>query len=188
LFLGPSSLLTVINSTAQPIWNTIAGQDSTAATASTVAGNVGIGTYPTLQGPTVLFDNSTGSKYASRGNSYNATNLIAGLNTGFYVTADQCETVLTGFIFFPEVGNPVRDPLTVTVEGTNDGDLTRGDNWHLLYNGSTGLKLTNRTAGGDLQIVNNTKNYLSYRFLVTSKRNSSDYVTYTKVKLYGYHG
>jgi len=182
---GSSSLLSVIVSSAEPIWNTTVGGDSMVA----VSGNIGYGTYYPGLPPSNLFDDSIITRYVTRGNSYNGTNAIAGLDTGFYVAVADCEAVLTEFSIAPERSQPTRDPITVTVEGSNGGDLTKGSNWNAVYNGATGLlTIANRSAEGQQQTITQPGSYLYYRFLVTSKRTISDYVSYTEVKLYGYHG
>jgi len=185
LYLGSSSTLTVILASVQGIWNTTAGSDSKAST----VGTVGYGTYPSYGAPQNLFDDSNGTEYYNRGNAYNESNLIAGLNTGFYVTVHDCQSVLTGFSFVLKNDKSNHDPLNVTIEGSNAGDLTKGANWHLLYNGTTGLlNIKGRSGEGFPQNINNSESYLSYRFLITAKRGRSKYVIYAGVNLFGYHG
>jgi len=182
--LDSSSLLNVIASSAQAIWNTIAGRNSSTA----ISGSSGSGTYLSGSSPSNLFDNSTSTLYVSRGNLTSGTGANAGINTGFYVTVADCQAVLTGFSFSADVSRSNRDPTSVTIEGSNSDELTKGTSWQLLYSGPTGLRTTNRANEGDRQIVNNSISYLSYRFLITSRRSTtSDYVSYSEVKLYGYH-
>lgn len=175
--------MSVIASSAEAIWNTTAGGDSHAATPA----QSGMGTYSTSGSPSNLFDNTNSTTYSSRGNSVNGTNAIAGLNTGFYVTTSACRTVLTGFSFIPIRGGSSRDPFTVTIEGSNASDLTKGSNWVLLYNGPTGLQyIVNRNLEGERQNFTNTRIFSNYRFLITNKRGISDFVSYSGVNLYGY--
>ena len=85
---------------------------------------------------------------------------------------------------------PPRDPLTVTIEGSNEptSALILGSSWTLIYNGSTGLDTDpGRYNFGVIQnLTNNLVWYKSYRFLFISKRNSSDAIQYGEVELYGY--
>jgi hypothetical protein len=145
-----------------------------------------MGTYVNGQPPDNLIDSSLSSRYSSRGSSV-SNDSIAGLNTGFFATAGQCQPVLVGFRLVNAYPDVDREPLTLTVEGTNCAGVLACTNWMLLYNGSTGLD----TAGtaldyGDYRSISNTVVYTSYRFLMTSKRNVSTLVTYGEVQLFGY--
>jgi hypothetical protein len=185
LSLGSPSALTAIPASAQAIWNTTSGEDSKAATPAAQ----GYGTYLPNQSPETLFDNTNKTKYSSRGNSSNGSNNIAGLNTGFYVTVQKCQAVLTGFSFLPGFGTSTSDPLNVTIEGSNAANLTIGINWDHIYNGPTGLmNIADRSEAGYTQTVTPSKSYISYRFLITAKAGTSDFVTYAGVNLFGYHG
>ncbi len=85
------------------------------------------------------------------------------------------------------VSATARDPITITVEGTDCNDLSTCSNWTLLYTGATGLEnVTSRSTYGDFQNITNPQSFNSYRFLVTAKKNVSDYVAYSEVQLYGY--
>ena len=182
LFLVLSTELDVQPNTVQGVWTTFAGGPSSLSSAGSTAG-----TYPSAQGVSSLFDDNTASLYSNRGNSSGGTNAIAGLNTGFYVTIAQCQPVLTGFSFGYTSANPEREPLTVTVEGTNCANLPACISWTLLYNGSSGLDIspTNATYGV-LETVSNTVSYQTYRFLVLTKRALSPYVSYSDVEFFGY--
>ena len=185
LYLGSSTIeFTVFSLTIHAIYNTTVGVDSQEAT----PGIVGSGTYQSSQPPKNLFDNNSATMYASRGNSYNETDTTAGLNTGFYVTVQQCRAVLTGFQFTVGSSQANRDPLTVTIEGSNSADLTKGQSWTFLYDGPTGLAGVTTTRGNGLQqAINNIDSYISYRFLITAKRGpTSNLVIYSDVKLFGY--
>jgi hypothetical protein len=107
--------LDVRSGTVYAVWNTFALGSNTLAT----AGSTGAGTYLVGQGPTNLFDNNFNTKYSSRGNSSTGTNSYAGLNTGFIMTIAECQPVLNGFRFGNAYNNSDREPLTVTIEGTN---------------------------------------------------------------------
>ena len=166
------------------LWNTVAGGMSTPAT----SGSAGQGTFGTSQGADKAFDSKLTTLFLSRGTTTGASDTVAGLKTGFYVTVAQCQPVLMGFIFGNANGYSSSDPLTVTVEGTNCADLTTctGTNWTLLSNGSTGLDtVMGSGVYGYYQSLSNSMSYASYRFLITSKRGSSTEVAYSEVQLFG---
>lgn len=167
----------------ESLWNTFAGGISTIATEN----SSGIGTYNTGQSADNLFDGSTGTAYSSRGSS-TTSNAIAGLNTGFYVTIAQCQPTLVKFSFATTAAQAAaRDPTQITVEGTSCSDLSTCTNWTLLYNGTTGLdNVFNRSTYGPFQNISSPQSFASYRFLVTAKRNISNFVSYSEVQLYGY--
>ena len=173
----------VRSGTIYAVYNTIAGGSNTLATSATA----GAGTYRTTDTPDNLFDDNIKTRYSSQGNSTSGNNAYAGLNTGFYATIAQCQPVLIGFRFANGYPYPAREPLRVTVEGTNCADVQYCTNWTLLYNGTTGLDVqVDNYTYGEYQSIPNSNVYKSYRFLVINKRNSSNYVTYNEVQLFGY--
>ena len=61
--------------------------------------------------------------------------------------------------------------------------------WTPLYNGPTGLAaLATKKDYGTYQSIPNTISFTSYRFLMTSKRDVSNFVSYSEVQLFGYAG
>jgi len=177
--------LTVQSGSIEPLWNTVAGGNSYIA----IEGASGVGTYYTNQGATNLFDGSLSTKYTTRGNSSSGSNAIAGLNTGFHLSIAQCQPTLVQFRIATSNSNPERDPMTMTVEGTSCYNLTSCSLWTLLYNGTTGLDTTSaRQTFGAMQTILSPQTFTGYRFLMTSKRNSTSsvFITYSEVELYGY--
>lgn len=173
----------VQSGSAQPLWNTIASGDGYIA----VEGASGAGTYYTAQPVTNLFDAKLTSKFTSRGNSSSGNNLVAGINTGFHVTIAQCLPTLVQFRFATTDTGIERDPIMITVEGASSGNLLSGSSWTLIYTGPSGLEnVTARATYGPYQTITSPGIFSSYRFLVTSKRNSSLFVSYTEVDLMGY--
>jgi len=182
-FIALPTFLNAESGTIYAVWNTYAGGISTPATEN----STGVGTYYTSSSPSNLFDNNLNTKFSSRGNSSSGTNLIAGLNTGFYVTIVQCQPVLIGFRFGNAYNNSDREPITITIEGTNCAVVATCGNWTLLYNGSAGLDMQENSLDyGEYESISNNNIYQSYRFLVTSKRSSSTFVSYSEVQLFGY--
>lgn len=184
MFLAFPLSLDVKSGTVFAVWDTFAGGSNVLA----IQNSTGAGTYFTNQSPDKLFDNNFNTKYMSRGNSSSGINDYAGLNTGFFMTLSQCRPVLTGFRFGNSFNNSAREPTGVTIEGTNCPNVTICTNWTLLYNnGSTGLDIQQNSLGyGEYQSINNSDIYQSYRFLITAKRDTSDFVSYTEVQLFGY--
>jgi hypothetical protein len=166
------------------IWNAVAGGDSMPA----MQESSGVGTYYTGETPQNALDQSLFTKYSTTGNSTGAGlyNGYAGLNTGFYLTLSQCAAALVQVRI--GTGNDLteRDPLSITIEGSNGGDLTTGSSWTLIYSGSTGLaNVTDRETFGPYQSISSMGSFASLRFLVTSKRDYSDYVQYSEVEFFG---
>ena len=134
-------------------------------------------------------DQDRSTKYLSFGNcdGYQPT-IDCGVDTGFYVTPQRGPTLLVAIQFTTASDEPGRDPLGVTIEGSNTTSaLMRGTSWSLIYSGSTGLgKDPGRGTDGPIQCIsNNVIWYTSYRVLVTSKRGASNSVQYSEVRLLG---
>ena len=171
------------------LWNTTAGDNGIASTPGYGSGN-----YNPNETPFNAFDCNVTSKYVSYG-TCNGTSAIrgpdCGLRTGLHFTVRPYPTLLTSFRFATGNDNVERDPLTVTIEGSNGNrtNLLLGSAWNLIYNGSSGLvNTTNRLTFGDMQQVpNNGAWYTSYRLLVTSQRGNSNSVQYGTLEFYGYY-
>lgn len=182
--IGPLILTTTTTEIVYGIWNAVAGGDSMPA----VQASMGVGTYYTGETPQNALDQSLFTKYSTTGNSTGAGlyNGYAGLNTGFYLTLSQCAAAPVQVRI--GTGNDLteRDPLSITIEGSNGGDLTTGSSWTLIYSGSTGLaNVTDRETFGPYQSISSMGSFASLRFLVTSKRDYSDYVQYSEVEFFG---
>ncbi|UJR35179.1 hypothetical protein I4U23_027946 [Adineta vaga] len=185
---APSSV-TSTNETVYGIWNTSAGHDSFASTSGTSSGN-----YVASESPINVFDGNLNTKYINFG-SCNATfglyDAECGVNTGLYVSLRRGPSLLQGFVFGTANSFPARDPLVISIEGSNESpsQLTFGSSWNLIYNGSCGLDVDpGRYSWGVPQwIVNNTKWYSSYRILVVSKRSTGEFVQYAEINLLAYY-
>lgn len=150
----------------------------------------GIGNYPPNEFPGNACDANTTTKYLSFGwcesTNYNFT---CGLNTGFYVILKRGASIATGLVVCTAGDVWQRDPITVTLEGSNqpETNLIMGASWTLLYEGSTGLdNILTRSFCGDIQYFCNSVPYTNYRFLVTEKRYSTNSVQYSEVRLFGH--
>ena len=167
------------------LWNIYAGGDGTAATAGTGTGN-----YVAVESPTNIFDNSCSTKYTSYGacmNQITTPTILCGLNTGFHVTVSSGPIILRSFQFCTANDHNERDPLTITLEGSNalGSALFIGSSWSLIYNGSTGLDTDpGRLSFGVVQTFGNSLAYQNYRFLMTSKRAIDEALQYAGIQLF----
>lgn len=111
---------------------------------------------------------------------------MCGVNTGFYLTLLQGSTFFRGLMVCTANVNSQRDPITITVEGSNSASaaLTLGSSWTLLYNGPSGLAVDpGRSTCGPIQyFTSNMGSYASYRFLVTAKRGADSSTSYSEIK------
>lgn len=154
------------------------------------------GNYPNLlQTPVQGIDGLLTTKYVNFGlnGSLSYYRPQPGVNTGFYVTPTISSRSIARALLFATANDlPQRDPLTVTLEGTNAtsvGALNLGSSWLLLYSGPTGIdpiNIPSRLAYGSQQNFSNNILCSSYRLLVTSQRNNSDCVQYAEVQIFGY--
>jgi len=84
-----------------------------------------------------------------------------------------------------------RDPITVTLEGSNETSidmLQMASSWTLIYNGSTGISATvdpGRNTYVTPQNFTNTKAFVSYRLLVTSQRGADIGTQYSEAQILG---
>jgi hypothetical protein len=116
--------------------------------------------------------------------------ITCGEDTGLYLTLNSGPLALVAFYFGTNNYSPLRDPLTITIEGSNFNQtaLTFGFSWTLIYNGSTGLtKDPGRSTMGIIQILPNFPiPFASYRLLVTSKRGNGTCASYSEFVIIGY--
>ncbi|CAF0847470.1 unnamed protein product [Adineta ricciae] len=163
---------------AVAIWNTVAGGNSTLASEGT-----GSGCYQPGHGPLQLFDGDTSTSYRAYG-SLSPKNK-AGLNTGFYLTSSLGAFKISA-VRFATASDHMYSPRTITIEGSNETTATIlqvGTAWMLLYNGATGFSDDQgENTLGSYVTFNKTNMFFAYRFLVTSKRGTSDSVEYSEVE------
>ncbi|CAF1148145.1 unnamed protein product [Adineta ricciae] len=165
------------------VCNTPAGADSVAASAGEWQCH-----YMVRESPDKACDGNVSTKYLSFGACYNGgKGPTCGMGTGFYLELSRGPTLVNGMKVCTANDFDQRDPIHVSLEGSNlpGRDLSLGSSWTLLYDGSSGLETDpGRKECGPLQLFNNTKEYRSYRFLVSAKRNISYSVQYSEVQLY----
>jgi hypothetical protein len=165
---------------------------NTKARRNSYPASIGYGKGQTAPQETVsnIFDQNIHTKYASFGSgSTDMISLKTGLNTGFYLTLNAGICIVNGFQFTTATSHPKRDPIIVTLEGSNADKslLTLGSSWTLMYNGSSGLQRDpGRGKIGVLQMLNNSQTYRSYRLLVVRKRGVESGVHYSEFAFYGH--
>lgn len=173
-------------STSDPmvgLWNTTAGRDGIQSSPG-----ICMGCYPSAETPARGFDGNTSTKYLNFGScpASSTSNTFCGVNTGFHVTPSIGATIVRSLRLCTANDNDPRDPLTMTLEGSNQTGpvLFVGSSWTLIYNGSTGLATNpGRANYGILQTFSNLIAYTSYRILMTSKRGSSNSIQYSEIRL-----
>ena len=154
------------------------------------------GTYSSVsEFPSSAMDNSTTTKYLNFGLTGGPGAVVygPGIGTGFIVTPSiSSSTLARGLLFATANDVPNRDPLTVTLEGSNMvtiAALNLGSSWTLIYSGATGINPTTdpgRSAYGTRQNFPNTIYYSSYRLLITSQRGNDSSVQYSEARILGY--
>jgi hypothetical protein len=145
--------------------------------------------------PRFAMDSSLLTKYTNFGHNSHS-NYIAyqpGIGTGFLVTPLISNATLAfGLLFCTANDYPNRDPITVTLEGSNEATLEqlhKGSSWTLIYDGPTGINLTqipDRYTRMLEQYFPNTVRYASYRLLITSQRGDETSVQYSEARIIGY--
>ncbi|CAF1313602.1 unnamed protein product [Adineta steineri] len=170
------------NETIFEIWNTTASGNSLSAIPSFYTGSY----WPT-QPAENLFDGNLATDYTNHGMcNYTYYDVSCGEKTGFYLTMYNKSMSLVAFYLGTNEYDSMRDPLSVTIEGSNlyGSELTFGSSWTLIYEGSSGLiSDPGRSSFGAIQILpNNSMRFASYRFLVTSKRGSENSASYSEVR------
>ena len=178
--------------TPRPLVALIQASDPIVGLYSTVAGGStgGLSGVYTISAeePPAAIDGSVSTKYVNLGNG--GSN---GIGSGFYVTTTTSSTTIARALCFA-TGNdsPNRDPITVTLEGSNapsGSALDLGSSWTSIYSGSTGIDAAvdpGRATYGTQQNFANAVAYAHYRLLVTSKRGSDNSVQYSEAKIIGY--
>jgi hypothetical protein len=137
------------------------------------------------QGPLHAIDGNLDTKYYNHAQDTDGAN-PRGDDTGFAVTPGR-EGAVTQVQLATAGDVPDRDPLAITVEGSNDpaACAAQGNGFTLLYEGPSGLANDpGRRKWGPVITFPNTTAYKTYRVLVTQTRSdSSDGTQYSEVRL-----
>lgn len=136
-----------------------------------------------------VFDQNIHTYCISYGSGSQSSRTIhGGINTGFYATLSVGQCVIRGFQFTTAGDMPNRDPLEITIEGSNSPSsvLRFGRSWTLIYNGTSGLGMDpGRKVAGSIQIFDNLLPFHSYRVLITRKRGLESSVQYAEFSFRG---
>ena len=135
-------------------------------------------TFPAAEGPNRTIDDNSLTKYLN----------FSEVNTGV-VVSPALPSVVTGLRLTTANDAPERDPLTYTLEGTNEG-TPQGANvvWALIASGNTGLQAVfARRAQGPMVGFANTIAYNSYRLLFPTVRDSAaaNSMQLSEIELFG---
>lgn len=129
--MASADMLTASGDPILGIHSTDVGTNSSAST-----GGTGAGQYPTNNGgepPSAAIDGNTGTKYLNFGNgASDVQSATKGVGTGFYITPAFGSSLLQQIRIATANDSENRDPITVSIEGANGGDLTLGASWTLI--------------------------------------------------------
>ena len=164
---------------------TVAGGNSTASSPGLV-----MLSYPPTEVPYKGCDNDLNTKSLNFGscNQIGERPLDCGLRTGFYITPIQSDSLATGFRLCTAGDFPNRDPMNITLEGSNENgtDLALGSSWTLIYQGASGLAANpGRFKCGNRVFFSNTQTFSSYRLLITAKRGTDNSIQFSELILIG---
>ena len=166
-------------------------QASVGGNHTTSTAGSGAGQYPSAQPPACAIDSDPATKYVNYGNGSSGTSSTTkGVGTGFWVTpvATVGSSLVTGIQIVTAADTSSRDPLAVSIEGTNaTSNLNLGTTWTLIAdNVNLGIDTDpGRKGYGPLVQLNNTQPYRSYRVIVKSQRGSATCVQYAEMNLVG---
>jgi len=135
--------------------------------------------------PANALDGDSDSKYFCH--AQNVTK-APGVDTGLLITPKIGLSIVTGLQFYTANDMPDRDPMTVTLEGSNDPQATTEGfkDFRLIYEGTSGLDSDPDRGNDGVQIVfPNTLAYKTYRLLITKTRATTDATQYGEVILFG---
>ena len=170
------------------LWNTVVGGGCSLSSPGYLTGQ-----YPYSEIPRYAFDTNKNTKYMSFGNCPTyplIPDLSCGLNTGLQLTFGTSTPLVTSFRFTTANDIDHRDPIAITLEGSNQNQTSLCDasSWTKIYAGSSGLRdTTKRKTRGSVQLISdNLVQYRTYRLLVTEKRSYSFGVQYAEIELFGF--
>lgn len=196
--VGRSYLYTAVAKDVAPPFATAAGNAISGFYQGSVGGNhvlsavgTGAGQYPAAEAPSKAIDRSAASKYLNFGNgSSSVSSPTKGVGTGFCVTPAPAfgASLVTGLQVVTAADAPNRDPLVVSIEGTNaTTNFNLGSTWTLIADGvNLGIDTDpGRQAYGPLVRFDNAIPYRSYRVIVQAQRGSDNSVQYAELNLVG---
>ncbi|MGA3170097.1 MAG: glycoside hydrolase family 95 protein [Chthoniobacteraceae bacterium] len=162
-----------------PIKNTVAGNPNILA----VAGDFGGDGNEQLASNAIDGDLST--KYFNKAHEGSGQ---GGINSGLVVLPGMGNSIVTGFRMATADDMPNRDPVEITLEGSNDPDAVKagGKGFTLIYQGPSGLDQTlDRGHWGETVSFKNTQAYEAYRLLITRTRGDAEATQFAEMELLG---
>jgi len=136
--------------------------------------------------PANATDGDPGTKYFNHTQDGSNT---PGVNSGLVITPGKGPSIVTSAQFTTANDIPDRDPMTFTLEGSNDDNAASegASGFTLIYEGTTGLDTDpDRGKAGAIVKFKNTTAYKTYRILITSMRSqTANAVQYGEVQLFG---
>jgi hypothetical protein len=149
----------------------------------------GGGQYPSTESPANSIDRDGATKYLNFGNGNSSiSNTTKGVGTGLIVTPAIGPSIVSAIQVATANDSPNRDPLTVSIEGTNaTNNLNAGSVWSLIAdNVNLGINTDpgRQMFGPEISFANTTA-YRSYRIIVKSQRGSDNGVQYSEMNLIG---
>jgi hypothetical protein len=176
--------------TPLPGTNVLSTSDTVAAIKQTSKGSANVlgvsGTdYSAGESAANIKDGNLGTKYY---NTAQDGSNPRGINTGFVITPQVGYTIINGFQFATANDVEDRDPVSITIEGSNDPNAGQagGNGFNLIWEGPTSLlQVPARNTWGSLYNFVNLAAYKSYRILVTATFGSGGGAQYSEVKLVG---
>ncbi|CAF1153605.1 unnamed protein product [Adineta ricciae] len=181
-----TSVICIVRSTdvIHPVWCIETGGDSFPLTAG-----CGREQYLPHEGPQNVFDLSLDTKYLCFGKftARHDCNEKEWFRAGFNVTPSRGITCALGFSFSTSNDFPERDPVMITIEGSNEGDPRQGSSWTLIYDGLSGIEEDpGRKSCGVEKYISNDKWFTSYRVLVTHTRAACNCCQYSQFFFFGH--
>jgi len=170
-----------ITAPGNPIVGVAATSGSSTSTLTTIGTAPGANNSPAQEQASNAIDDNTVTKFLN----------FQETNCGFIVTPQPAGSLVTGFQIRSANDAPERDPLTVTLEGTDDlnATTTLNSTWTQIYSGVSGLAVDpGRTSLGAQINFTNVNSFKSYRFLVASVRNgaTANSTQLTELELIGF--
>jgi hypothetical protein len=156
------------------------GQDDTPSTVGS-----GANQYPAAESPPNAVDGNTATKYLNFG-AGGANSTTIGVGTGFYDTLAAGSSIATAIQVATANDSATRDPITVSIEGTNaTSGFDTGATWTLIAdNVDLGIDTDpGRLTFGPVVSFANSTAYTSYRIIVESQRGSDNSVQYSEMNL-----
>ena len=176
-----------VTAPGDPITGFYQGSVGGADTPSTVGTNAG--QYLSTESPPAAIDDNPATKYLNFGNGISSiSSPTKGVGTGFYVTPALGPSIVTGVQIATANDSPNRDPLIVSIEGTNaTSNFNAGATWTLIAdNVNLGINTDpGRQTFGPIVTFSNTTAYRSYRIIIKSQRGSDNSVQYAELNLIG---